>query len=281
MPRQFMVYRIARIYPVHLITFAVMLALLAVGTFVGAGSITSYQRYDLTTMVTTLTMTHAWFFGIQTPNMPAWSISAEWFAYILFPALCIFLHRKMWAAASYIVLGLAFAAIGAVLNYSPIHVLSGFLIGMATYKFLPKIRSITVRPLTGFCVAFAVVFWAKGSSPPVEIGLLLFAILIATLTEPRDFLSRVLSLRVIVYLGEISYSLYMVHWVVRVIVRNGLQILGVLNSLPSALVVSAYVLGTLIAAVASYHFVELPGRALLRKVGAATYGRTNYRLSSG
>jgi peptidoglycan/LPS O-acetylase OafA/YrhL len=277
---QFMVYRFARIYPIHLITFAIMLLLVAVDKLIVSGSVTLPQRYDPTTIVTTLTLTHAWFFGIQTPNMPAWSISAEWFVYILFPALCIFLYKKKWATALYVGLGLALAATEQIINYSLIHVLSGFLIGMATYRSLPLVRWITACPLTGLCVTVAVVYWAKGSNPRVEIGLLLFATLIATLANPGDFLSRFLSLGVIVYFGEISYSLYMVHWPVRVIVRNGLQMLGVLNNLPPALVVSAYVAGTLIAAVGSYHFLELPGRALLRKAGAASYGRTNYRLSS-
>jgi peptidoglycan/LPS O-acetylase OafA/YrhL len=54
----------------------------------------------------------------------------------------------------------------------------------------------------------------------------------------------------------------------RVIIRDGLQILGGLNGLSSPLLVLIYLVATLVAAMASYHYVELPGRALLREAAA-------------
>jgi peptidoglycan/LPS O-acetylase OafA/YrhL len=265
--RQFIVYRFARIYPVHLATFAIMLALFA-GNLITTGSSALPERYGPVTIITTLTLTHAWFPGIQTPNMPAWSISAEWFAYMIFPILCIVLSYNKWIAVLYFVMGLFLAVIEPLCNYSLAHVLSGFLIGMAAYRTMTVAHWITIGRFAGCAVAAAVLFWAQGTAPRVEIGLLLFAALMISLADSRDILGRFLTLRPIVYLGEISYSLYMIHWPARVVVRNSFQIIGVLDTLPPGLVVVAYVLVTLIGAVTSYHFVELPGRALLRKAGA-------------
>ena len=264
---QFIVYRFARIYPVHLVTFAIMLALFA-GKLITTGSSGLPERYDPVTMITTLSLTHAWFPGIQTPNMPAWSISAEWFAYILFPILCIVLLHNKWTAALYLVVGLFIADIETLYNYDLAHVLSGFLIGMAAYRTMTVAHWITIGRFAGSAVAAAVLFWAQGTAPRVEIGLLLFAALMISLADSRDILGRFLTLRPIVYLGEISYSLYMIHWPARIVVRNSFRIIGILDTLPPGLVVVAYVLVTLIGAVTSYHFVELPGRALLRKAGA-------------
>jgi peptidoglycan/LPS O-acetylase OafA/YrhL len=264
--RQFIVYRFARIYPVHLVTFAIMLALLAV-KLITSGSGGLPERYDPVTIATTLTLTHAWVPGIQTPNMPAWSISAEWFAYLLFPPLCFFLSYRKWAPLLYVVMGLGLAFFGPLGNYCLTHVLSGFLIGMAAYRTMPAAHWVKIGRFTGLGVTAAVVFWAQETAPRVEIGLLLFAVLMVTLADPKDLLSRLLSMRAIVYLGEISYSLYMVHWPARVAVRNGLQVFGILETLPPPLVVSAYVLVAFIGAMVSFHFVELPGRALVRRAG--------------
>ena len=269
--RRFIVYRFARIYPVHLVTFAVILALLAAKLMTSGGSELP-NRYDPATIATTLTLTHAWVPGIQTPNMPAWSISAEWFAYILFPALCFFLSYCKWAAPLYGATGLSLAMFEPFWHYSLTHVLSGFLIGMAAYRGMPALSRVQFGRFTGLAVAAAVVFWAGATTPRLELGLLLFAVLMVVLANPRDLLSRFLGFSLIVYLGEISYSLYMVHWPARIIMRNAFQTFDLLDTLPPALVVSSYVLVTLVGAMASYHFVELPGRALLRKA-AAVYGQ--------
>ena len=263
--RQFLIYRLARIYPVHLVTFAVMLALLAAKLMIsGSGDLP--ERYDAVTITSTLALLHAWIPGVQTPNMPAWSISAEWFAYILFPALCFFLSYGKWTPAFYAAIGLSLAVFEPFGHYPLSHVMSGFLVGMAACRIMPAARQIKIGRFAGLGVAAAVLYWAQAPTPRVEIGLVLFALLILTLADARDLLSRLLSLSAVVYLGEISYSIYMVHWPVRVIVRNAFQMLGLLDTLPPALIVCAFVSVTLVGAVVSYHFVELPGRAFLRRV---------------
>ena len=268
--RRFLVYRFARIYPVHLVTFAIVLALFA-AKLATSGWSGLPNRYDPATIATTLTLTHAWVPSIQTPNMPAWTISAEWFAYILFPALCFFLSYFRWAAPIYAATGLGLAMFLPVWHYSLVHVLSGFLIGMAVYWSMPALSWAKFGRFTGLTVAVAVVFWANATAPRLELGLLLFAVLMVILADPRDLLSRFLSFGPIVYLGVISYSLYMVHWPARIIMRNVFEIFDLLDTLPPALIVSSYVLVTLLGAMASYHFVELPGRALLRRAATA-YG---------
>jgi peptidoglycan/LPS O-acetylase OafA/YrhL len=266
---RFLMFRLARIYPVHLVTFVAMLALAGVKVMI-SGSDGLPGRYDPATIITTLTLTHSWFPGIQSPNMPSWSISAEWFAYLAFPTLCILLPRNKWVPALYIGAALALVFFEPFGHYSLSHALAAFLVGMvAFHSALPAAGRIRFGRLTGLCVAGMIVFWAQGPNPRNEIGLLLSAALIVALVDSQDFLSQVLSSRLVVYLGEISYSLYMVHWPVRVAIRSALQMLGLLDSLPSAIVVSGYVIAALLGAIASYHFIEVPGRTLLRTAANA------------
>jgi peptidoglycan/LPS O-acetylase OafA/YrhL len=269
---RFLTNRFARIYPVHLVTFAVMLGLFTAKLFT-SGSSGLPDRYDPVTVLTTLTLTNAWLPGVQTPNMPAWSVSAEWFAYLLFPALCALLWRRRWVLGAYLAAGLALAFFKPLGNYGLTHVLSGFLVGMAAYRILPFTRRFTTHRFLGLALIAAIVLWSQRTDPPVAIGLLLFSALILTLVDPRDFLSQFLSWPVIIYLGEISYSLYMVHWPVRIIIRNGFQLLGILDTLAPSRLVALYVLVTLIAAMVSYRYVELPGRTLLRRAAAYWEGR--------
>lgn len=269
--RHFIINRFSRIYPVHLMTFAAMVAAFSFAAMtVGTHGIP--DRYDPLTLLSSLTLTQAWIPGVQTPNMPAWSISAEWFAYLLFPALCLLICRTRWAFALYIVAGLGLASFASLRDYCLTHVLSGFLLGMAIYRIMPVLRPLVATRCSGLVIAAGVVFWAWRPTPPVPLGLLLFAALILVLTNPSDLLGRCLSLRPMLYLGEISYSIYMVHWPTRVGLRYGLHALGWLNSAPSAAVVGAYVVTSLIVASWSYHYVELPGRMLLRR-WAERYGR--------
>src|ERR1700730_13385309 len=55
--RKFILYRFARIFPVHLVTFAAMLALLAVKVIM-SGSAGLPERYDAVTITTTLLLLH-------------------------------------------------------------------------------------------------------------------------------------------------------------------------------------------------------------------------------
>jgi peptidoglycan/LPS O-acetylase OafA/YrhL len=273
---RFLAYRFARIYPVHLVTFAVM-NLLFVARALTSGTHGLPDRYDTLTVLSSLTLTHDWIPGVQTPNMPAWSVSAEWFAYILFPALCLVLVRSRWLIPLYAAAGLGLAFFQPFGNYGPAHVLSGFLVGMAAYQIWVGVDQISLARVTGPLIVVAIAFWASNPEPPMAVGLVLFATLLVAAANPADYLGRLLSWRASVYLGEISYSLYMVHWPVRVMVRYGLDGAGLLPRIPPPGLVFLYVVATVVLAVASYHYVEIPGRAALRRISGSV-GRS--RISS-
>jgi peptidoglycan/LPS O-acetylase OafA/YrhL len=75
--------------------------------------------------------------------------------------------------------------------------------------------------------------------------------------EPRDIVMRVLRIPAVVFVGQISYSLYLWHWPVFVLFRwtTGLESIAQ-RSIAVAL--------TFVLAVVSYYFVERPPRRMLR-----------------
>src|SRR3569832_1237739 len=77
--------RLARVYPLHLAT------LLGVGAMaVGAAAVGIQHHNDIanwSVLPANLLLVHAWGFAKAAAwNHPSWSISAEWFAYLTFPA---------------------------------------------------------------------------------------------------------------------------------------------------------------------------------------------------
>src|ERR1700688_4009579 len=102
-PYDFYIKRLARIYPVHLFTLLLTVFL--------AAAFLQLSRYMYPTIVTpgffsdvcppgrflaNLLLVHAWGWERNTLyslNKPSWSISAEWFAYLLFPMLVTCLRR--------------------------------------------------------------------------------------------------------------------------------------------------------------------------------------------
>jgi len=101
---------------------------------------------------------------------------------------------------------------------------------------------------------------------PALVGCFSIAILI--LSYPNGILTRILSVLFLVYLGEISYSLYLTHLLVRRVLKVLLHPdrFDGLAAHTRLLYFAIYAIAILAAAMALYHLVEQPCRRQLRKV---------------
>lgn len=85
---RFMRLRLARIYPLHLLT------LLLWGGMILIGRILPTENETIFTFLLNLTLTHAWGFTPSISwNQPSWSISSEFFCYLLFPLVLVFARK--------------------------------------------------------------------------------------------------------------------------------------------------------------------------------------------
>lgn len=86
----YLIRRFARLYPLHLITFLFFLAL---GIFYHLGYVRAFggaERYDMAQIIPNLALVQAWGFSHElTFNFVSWSLSAEWFSYLLLPLILI------------------------------------------------------------------------------------------------------------------------------------------------------------------------------------------------
>jgi peptidoglycan/LPS O-acetylase OafA/YrhL len=91
--RQFIVRRLARFYPLYLVTF---LFFVAVGVCLHLGLVQSTQpeRYDYSLLWENLFLVQAWGTTANLSfNYVAWSLSAEWFCYLLLPVYVLIIRR--------------------------------------------------------------------------------------------------------------------------------------------------------------------------------------------
>jgi len=277
--RTFILFRIGRIYPVHLVTFLFMMLLLGAQLALSGGT-AHPERFTSVMVVSTLTMTHAWIPGVVSPNLPSWSISAELFAYLLFPMLIVLIARLRAGAALFIVTGILLATTYESLPFDAplVRVMAGFLVGMGAFRLGHiEIRGRLQRWGGLIAVALIVCWVVSSAAPRLELGVVLFAALIVLVRSTNDLAGRFLALPALVYLGEVSYSLYMVHWPVRAVLRQAFASVGVADSVHPGLISLSYWVTSILAAIAMYHIIEQPGRRWIRAI--AVRSRVSNRVA--
>lgn len=223
--RSFLLHRIGRIYPLYLLaTLAFVTLALERGAF-GAP-----QYLALSANLVMMQSLGDW------PSMdpPAWSVSAEMIAYLLFPLIapaCLRSSRKValftGMAALLSVLAMTLAAsrhyIGTPIAkgeldlyftpYTLVRCLAGFVIGQLLYRLF---RNGTLNPvLSGNLFQCAVLLLVLAtlaqalSDFPAYLAMIL---LVVTLAQDRGLLQRLFASPPLMLLGKVSFGIYLLHF---------------------------------------------------------------------
>jgi peptidoglycan/LPS O-acetylase OafA/YrhL len=277
----FFAARVARLYPVHLFAMAI----LALGTlpfvYRQPDFLSPDGRYAWTAGLASLFMLHSPWIDHRTWNYPSWSISAEWHAYALFPFVAAFgWLRRPFVAIVGLVLCTAIPLVVYLQGTGPdpeptntpvvlLRVIPLFLAGMLVYALLEKGYFARIGTTTSLLVIGAIVVLLDLPSLHYLAVLLVPPLVVVALRNPavRD----VLSSRWLLFLGAISYSLYMTHAVV-VIFGLGLWVRRIAPALgldPKASDLAAWsvlalaAVGSLVLGWLTFRFVEVPGRRII------------------
>src|SRR5262252_662430 len=106
----FLWHRFIRLYPVHITVLVGLVAIVSVAGVAGF-TLNNPQEWQWSELFWQLTLLHAWGVTVSPGwNAPSWSISAEWFACLLFPLLA---PALIWARGRAIALLIAVAALAA------------------------------------------------------------------------------------------------------------------------------------------------------------------------
>jgi peptidoglycan/LPS O-acetylase OafA/YrhL len=273
--------RLARIYPAHLVMTVAWVPVLLLAIIVLPATVTPSVReqYSLPALISALTLTNGW--GLshsQGWNGVSWSVGSEWFAYLTFPILTFLLNKisttKMALLLAMMALLVPFA-LAFIVNggrqymlpwsWTVVRVETAFILGSAMYLFnRRRTRSSGVTTLLVASVIGVVIIVGRGA-PGLEIGLLIgcFAALIASLGESPRIGEVIFGSRLLVFLGQISYSIYLSHYLVVIVLRHVWRRVG--SPLESFLLLVVYLGIVVMVGYCLFRGVEDPARRFLRR----------------
>lgn len=288
---RFQFLRFCRLYPVHLLFLTVFLLLECI-------KYVADVKFGIRSSKTTPFLENSWTAFVQqlflvqaiggtgnalTFNAPAWSISVEFYTYLLFGLIALYFGKfKTVVFALLAFLSLAILMAQPLNDYSNLlKCTTGFFIGCCTANLAGRFN-LVVRPYV-LALAFLglVLFlqFKKNESYDVVIYLLTSILILAIMYSDIGAVKRILRLKFFTWLGAISYSVYMSHsvllWMFNQIHRfffNRPEILiegRLVPQLPLAETLISYVLAILLVLLVSnlvYLKIEKPFREKSRKL---------------
>ncbi|WP_145139291.1 acyltransferase family protein [Pseudomonas duriflava] len=304
--KNFVITRTLRLYPLHLAMLAVYIALecgkliaersglhFNDGAFAGA---TAPDEF-----LPNLLLLQAWLSDTITGsfNYPSWSISIEYYLYLLFGAIMI-VTRNEHLKLFFLISLLSFIAL--CLPETPVKdsIFRGgscFFAGACTYVIYTKIKHIQLSQLTFTALELISVICAYSimvSEIPHKgvIASLLFCGLILIFSFERGSVSRLLQGQYFIKLGNLSFSIYLTHAAVLYVFKSAAILVGKLTgkefmtaALPSHdvppmmikymttgsavtddLVVLAQLVSVIFISRYTYKYIELTGVALGKRL---------------
>ena len=256
--------RLARMYPLHIATF------LMAPFFVGL--------YFPDSILSNVLLIHAWDATKHLSfNYPSWSVSAEFFVYLLFPifyALMIALGRFtiLFPLIFALILTIAFRALGlrdwneVTYDFGCLRAVPSFVAGMVVYQLATQRFNKLKVPLSIAHGSTIATLPLMLSGVPAEIMLVAMAFVVFLLAKSEPHVPGILSKPFPRALANSSYGFYLLHALVGPFIFGlAVKALHVANGEMFA-VVPVAIAATTALAILSFQYFENPARRFLSEV---------------
>lgn len=270
----FWLKRVCRVYPAHWVS---LIGLCFIFSY-PAWTLAALQNLFLNWGFAASALLLQPFFSLQSPANPvAWSVGIELFCYFLFPVAIIFVRRLAPLRSAAIALAVLLVIEWVVLRTyigdthgvgAVCRGLAGFGVGMLLWRVGSGLQ-LTARGATLFEVMGLLGMAGGIAMNRPELIPLWSASLLFGLSFDRGLLARALHVKWCFWLGNISFSMYLLHYPLALATDKWLPV----TLFPGNPVLIAWLRFSLLLAVIlimsalSYRFIETPGRripALLR-----------------
>jgi len=289
--RDFLVRRIARIFPLYAVGTLAGAAILAYRNTAAAAALVMPTHHSPFTMaLANLLMIQSWGIG-RSIDGTAWSLSAEWAAYLVFPILAgmaLFSGRRTavfvtLAAISAAALTVLLTAHDREIHRGPLDAydgatgepllrcLAGFLLGLLAYRV--AVKSQRRAWLSGDIAAgasLALLFAGLAAGFYDLLVFSLFPLVVLALFLNRGYVGRVVGCQLLHWLGTISYSIYLIHpYLVEPKKVLAARLLVYVPDVASDVSASIIAYGTLfLVSALAYRCIEVPGRHVVMRLCA-------------
>ena len=261
--RAYSAARFSRIYPLHFVMLFIMLGAYAVALHAGVTPNES-SGYSLTGLILSLFLVQQWF-GVVSPNPGSWSISVEFASYLIFPILMMRVTKlpRYWPLLAIIggaILVEVFADIRTVRGVTE------FIMGCAAFTASRHFKTGRISALAG--IVFVIPFFvsaAVGREVPGVAALCFTATVFFLAAEnAHDPFARLCSSRVIVFVGVISYSIYLIQWFVWIGWKHVIARVPFFSN-HLYLMAACAAASVILCSVGSFYLFEHPCRSWLRR----------------
>jgi peptidoglycan/LPS O-acetylase OafA/YrhL len=272
----FLLNRMARVWPLHFIVALVFLARILV-------NVSGDQPVALTpaNIVTNLLMIQSWGWGTQALAGNSWSVSTELVAYLAYPLVALIAFSRLaWlqaagAAASLVVVAMLGHGAQGPLDVNDgdtilpvLRCLAGFSLGVIAYRLVkhPKVERLLggEHGFIGSCVLIAAVLLIPHGDVLVALA---FVPLVIACYYNGQTARATFANPVVFHLGLISYSIYLWHPLVRDVFA---RVMGIAHRHGVVGFDWAFYAGILVATWlicwASYLLIEVPGHRAIKKI---------------
>ena len=282
--RSFLLRRVARLYPVYALATVLCFGLCTAGWLTFLNPDTS-----LPALAANMVAIQTWTWPGSSLDGPGWSISTEWLANLAFPLLVPLVLRGSLARATCVgglaFAGLVFSAVSFgqlfdVPSSGAVNVISGpgalgrcvseFMIGMYCWRLRSRVQWTGV--LAGSRVQLILLLILSGSmrfTVADTASVAVCALMLTGLSFDASVFAAVLRSGPLLYLGRISYSLYLLH-IPLMPLRDGLARLfdshDVRGGWLCAVLCSATV--AVLLATLSRRYVERPAQRIILTLGS-------------
>lgn len=299
--KKYITARFFRIYPLHVFTLAVMIAL-EFGKLVAEKYGVRFQIHsftitkDVSEILPNLLLVQAWTPLTQNEsfNGPAWSISIEFYTYIIF-FFTIMLNWRSRIASWIAISATAFLLI----IYNPTFItsnalrgLSCFFLGALSYSLIrrmydkiniDRLNSVFISLEIATIILIYMLITSNLEHKNIMLSIV-FAVCISVFSFQRGIVSKILSTKPFILAGKLSYSIYMTHASILLVITslfiiaqkitgseltkiiNDSRVIDTGNSLMNTALALSTIIIVLVVSALTYKYVESPFIKLGKKM---------------
>lgn len=221
----FVLKRLIKIYPLHLVTLLILMLFFGISQPIPESAENSGVIINPATLLMNLTLTQSWGLADQgclnctSWNYPSWSISVEWLSYLFMPFVFWLAMRlkSVFVLLSFLLLFLVYYLIEVPhghLDYSSwpgvLRCFTGVFIGVSLKNYGKRLTCVCF-PILGLAVVSLLLHFSVWDTP-IILGLAYMVVTVVNSDQEGWVVNPLLQ-----YLGQRSYSIYMIHGVVHLL----------------------------------------------------------------